>query len=98
MALSNAERQRRYREKQKVERPTIIHFRNPKDRRTRPRRWAEAVAQLRALIEDYQSWRDTLPESLRDSCIATQLDAIIELESHLDDLDAAELPRGFGRD
>ena len=49
---------------------------------------AAALAELRTLQEEYQAWRDGLPESLADSRTA-------ELLEHVCDV---ELPRGFGRD
>ena len=36
----------------------------PKDRRPRPKRWADAVDQLRTLQAEYEAWRDQLPEAL----------------------------------
>ena len=35
------------------------------DRRTRPQRWRDAVAELLALQAEYAAWRDALPDSLR---------------------------------
>ena len=70
-------------------------YRHPVDRRTRPQRWAEAVATLQALQNEYSNWRDALPEALEDSRTAELLDAVCDLE--LSELEI-ELPRGFGRD
>lgn len=94
MALTNAERQQRYRERRKDQQPRI-HYRKPTDRRSRLQRWAEAVETLRQLQGEYQDWLESLPENLQDSALAEKLQAIVELD--LDDLDL-ELPRGFGRD
>ncbi len=64
--MTNAERQRRYRERRAAGEPvrTVVQ---PKDRRPRPKPWADAVDQLRTLQADYEAWRDQLPESLADS-------------------------------
>jgi len=90
MALTNAERQRRH------ARQPVVRYRRPQDRRTRPQRWADAVATLRALQEEYQAWLDNLPESLQDSALADKLQAVCELD--LDAMEDVELPLGFGRD
>jgi hypothetical protein len=97
MGLTNAERQQRYRDSRKAGKPAV-QYRRPKDRRTRPQRWADAVIELRSMIEEYRDWRENLPEPLQDGYLADKLDAVIELESAVDALDAAELPLGFGRD
>ena len=64
----------------------------PKDRRPRPKRWADAVAELRTLQAEYETWRDQLPESLADSRTAELLEGVCDLD--LDALDV-ELPRSF---
>ncbi len=46
-ALSNAERQARYRARRQVEQPLPkIRYRRPADRRTRAQRWCDTVAEL----------------------------------------------------
>lgn len=97
MAMTNAERQKRYRDSRKTGTPAV-RYRKPKDRRTKPQIWSDAVADLRRLIEHYEEWRENLPEPLQDGALAEKLDAVIELADHIDDLEAAELPLGFGRD
>jgi hypothetical protein len=94
MALSNAERQRRYRQRRQAQQP-VIRYRCPQDRRSRPQRWAEAVETLREIQEGYQAWLDNLPEHLQGSPVAEKLEAVCAL-----DLEAleVELPLGFGRD
>jgi len=95
--LSNAERQARYRSHHQAQKPTpVIHYRRPADRRTRPQRWHNAVAELLALQAEYAAWCDALPDSLRDSPTAVALLAITELD--LDELAAIVPPRGYGRD
>jgi hypothetical protein len=66
------------------------------DRRSRPQRWREAVAQLLALQAEYAAWFEALPENLRDTPTAEALQDIIERD--LDTLADITPPRGFGRD
>lgn len=94
MALSNAERQRRYRERCNTQQPRVRYVR-PADRRSRPQRWADAVETLRQLQDEYQAWLENLPESLQESELAAKLQQVCELD--LDALDI-DLPKGFGRD
>ena len=95
MALSNAERQRRYRARRAAGEPVRPPPERPKDRRPRPKRWVAAVDELRALQAEYEAWRDQLPESLADSRTAELLEGVCDVD--LDALDV-QLPRGFGRD
>jgi hypothetical protein len=94
-ALSNAQRQARYRAQRTTAKPAI-----PAHRRigpqSRPQRWYAAVAELIALQAEYATWYDALPESLQSSPTAEALRAIAELD--LDELAAIEPPRGYGRD
>lgn len=94
MALTNAQRQKRYREKRKAQSP-VICYRRPKENRSRVQRWADAVEELCELQSAYQEWLDNLPENLQDSVVAEKLEAVCDLD--LDELDI-ELPLGFGRD
>ena len=95
MALSNAERQRRFRERRK-EHQSRVHYRKPQDRRSRPQRWRDAVRCLVDLQAEYQDWLDNLPDSLQASAVAKKLAAICEYD--FADLEVLEPPRGFGRD
>src|SRR6266852_3920700 len=56
----------------------------------------KAVAELVALQADYAHWLDALPDATRDGATAEALQAIVDLD--LDDIIAAQPPRGFGRD
>ena len=97
MGLSNAERQRRHRERLKAgQQPPRVRYRRPKDKRSKARRWSDAVQELADLQSEYQAWLDSLPENLRSSAVAEQLEAICDLD--LDSLQEVEPPRGFGRD
>jgi len=97
MALSDAERAARYRAKRK-EGVRPVQYRRPADRRSRPQKWHDAVKTLSDLLDDYESWRDNLPESLAESVTAERIDEVLELRELVEQLEAAELPRGFGRD
>ena len=93
-ALSNAERQARYRARHMAP-PVATRPRRPADRRSRPQRWRDAVSELLSLHAAYADWLAALPESLLGSSTAEALEAIVELD--LTDL-AGEPPRGYGRD
>ena len=96
-ALSNAERQARYRARRQAQQPqAAIRRRAATDRRSRAQRWRDAVTELLALQAECAAWSDALPESLRDSTTAGALLEIIDLD--LDDLAGIRPPRGFGRD
>ena len=96
-ALTPAERQARYRAAHAADTAATMKvcYRKPADRRSRPQRWRDAVAELIELQADYQQWLDGLPESLADTPTADALRTVCDL-----DLSSLEVdpPRGFGRD
>ena len=96
-ALTGAERQARYRQRQADNR-TAPTRRLPRPIRqaSRPQQWHGAVATLLRLQAKYAAWLDALPEALRDSSTGEALQAIVDLD--LDELASIEPPRGFGRD
>lgn len=90
---------------------------------SRSARWSEACAKARTALDDlrsalddldgvrqeYEAWRDNLPDSLRSSAAGEKLDAVADLttspddllgdaESAIDEAEGADLPMGFGRD
>ena len=77
---------------------------------SRPKRWAKAIEAVREaaqnledIRDEYQEWRDNLPENLECSPTAEKLDEVIEFDidqirDALDEAENLELPRGFGRD
>jgi hypothetical protein len=67
----------------------VIHYRRPKDKRSRAQRWRHAVAELLALQAEYAAWHETLPETFGNTATAEALQAIVELDSP---------PRGYRRD
>ena len=96
-AMTPAQRQARYRAAHAADTPATVklRYRKPADRRSRPQRWRDAVAELLALQADYQLWLDTLPENLVDTPTAEALSAVCDLDLSSLEID---LPRGFGRD
>ena len=44
-----------------------VRYRRPADRRSKPKRWQDAVETLADLLDDYQAWRDSLPASLAEA-------------------------------
>jgi hypothetical protein len=62
----------------------------------RPERWAAAVAVLVALQDEYRAWLDNMPANLEGSPLADKLQVIVELD--LEELQAIDPPRGYGRD
>jgi hypothetical protein len=94
-AMTDAERQARYRAARAAGAP-VIRTRRPADHRGRARRWTDHVAGLVEAQVEYAAWLESLPENLRDSPIAEALQAICDLD--LTELEAIIPPRGFGRD
>ena len=65
----------------------------------------EGLSELENLKDEYQDWRDNLPENLDQSPTAEKLDEVIDLLDtvigngmDIDFLEGADLPLGFGRD
>ncbi len=94
-AKTGGERQARYRTRHANGAP-VIRIRRPIDRRSRIRRWNDAIAAAVELQAEYAEWLDALPDNQQDSTLAEALRAIVELD--LSELQAIEPPRGFGRD
>ena len=99
MALSDAERASLYRERRKAsEKPVVVRYRKPADRRSKPQQWDDAVSTLLDLLDGYQDWRDRLPAGLDGSVTADRLDEVLRLRDLVEQLQGVELPKGFGRD
>jgi hypothetical protein len=94
-AMTDAERQARYRAARAADTP-IIRTRRPGDHRGRARRWTDHVTGLVKEQVEFMAWLDSLPENLQDSATAEALRAICEFD--LGELQAIVPPRGFGRD
>ena len=95
-ALSNAERQARWRARQSVPQPPPAIKQPRPPRRSRTKRWNDALAELRAVQAECAAWFDALPESLREGVTAEALQAVTDLD--LDEIAAVQPPKGFGRD
>jgi len=100
--LSNAERQARYKARllaQIAGLPPAPPARVTKARQpSRPARWAAAIAALTTILDEYQAWRDRLPEAIGSTSMAERLDDLLGLRDLVEQLAEAELPKGFGRD
>ena len=94
-AMTDAERQARYRAARAAGKP-VIRVRRALDHRGRARRWTDHVTGLVEAQIEFAAWLDSLPENLRDSVLAEALQAICDLD--LTELQAIIPPRGFGRD
>ena len=87
--MSVAERSAAYRARRKAEaevagKATVVRYRRPADKRSKPQRWQDAVQTLADLLDGYQDWRDSLPASLADSAIADRLDELLTLRDLVD--------------
>ena len=99
---SDAERQRAYRARLKVSHITAASTtvkKRPRRPPSRPRRLAALQEAAEDLQNEYQTWLDSVPDSLQDSSQATRLTETIEsLGEVVDLLSQLDPPRGFGRD
>jgi hypothetical protein len=59
---------------------------------------ADMVDTLLGILDGYQDWRDNMPAGLADSATAQRIDDVLALRDLVEQLQAAELPKGFGRD
>lgn len=95
-ALTNAERQARYRAgRLTLASPVAVKQPRPA-RRSRSKRWNDALAEMIAVQAECAAWFEALPESLRDSATAAALQELIDLD--LDTIAAVQPPLGYGRD
>ena len=95
-ALTNAERQARYRVRRQAARPPVIIKQPRPPRRSRMKRWNDALAEMLAVQAECAAWFEALPESLRDSATAAALQEMIDLD--LGGIAAVQPPLGYGRD
>lgn len=94
-AMTDAQRQARYRAAHAAG-VANARTRRPADRRSRAQRWRDAVETLTQLQGEYAAWLEALVDNLRGGTMAEALQAMCDLD--LSELQAAEPPRGFGRD
>ena len=96
LALTNAERQARFRVRHLAEHPPAIERQPRPPRQSRGKRWDNAFAVIMTVQAECAAWFEVLPESLRDSATAEALREIIDLD--LESIAAVRPPRGYGRD
>jgi hypothetical protein len=94
IALTNAERQARFRARQ--QQPSIVVKQPRPARRSRAKRWNGALREMFVVQAECAAWFEALPESLRDTATAAALEAMIELD--LEAIAAVQPPIGYGRD
>ncbi len=69
----------------------------------------EALASLKELQEEYEGWKDNLPENLSNSPLGEKLEEVCGLDldekenpqeiiDAIDEAEGLDLPQGFGRD
>jgi hypothetical protein len=95
-ALTNAQRQARYRARRRMLQPPSVAKPSRPARRSRTKRWNDALADLIAIQAECAAWFETMPESLRDSATAAALQDMIDLD--LDAIATVQPPLGYGRD
>jgi len=96
IALTNAERQARYRARRSAPQPPVVIKPPRPPRRSRPTRWNDGLAEMFAVQAECAAWYEALPDSLRNSATAAALEAMIDLD--LDSIAAVQPPLGYGRD
>ena len=94
-AVTDAERQARYRAARAAGKP-VVRVRRALDHRGRARRWTDHVTSLVEAQIEFMAWLESLPDNLQDSATAEALRAICEFD--LSEIQAIVPPRGFGRD
>lgn len=97
--ITNAERQKAYRERlknsQEQPKPKI----RPPRPLSRPKRLKALLQEAEDLLLSYTDWLEALPENLRSGGQAEKLqETINSLEHVVDLLSNTEAPKGFGRD
>jgi hypothetical protein len=96
IALTNAQRQARYRARRQTEQPPAIIKHPRPSRQSRGKRWDDALAVMMTVQAECAAWFEVLPECLRDSATAEALQEVIDLD--LDSIAAVRPPLGYGRD
>jgi hypothetical protein len=100
--VSNAERQKAYRERLKCSQNSDQQ-QKPETRilrpLSRPKRLTALLKEAEDLLSGYTDWLKALPESLQEGGTAERLQETIDsLEQVVELLSDIEAPRGFGRD
>ncbi|HUN41612.1 MAG TPA: hypothetical protein VN803_08135 [Gemmatimonadales bacterium] len=95
-ALTNAERQARWRARRQPQQPAVIAKPPRPARRSRAKRWNDGLAAMMAVQAECAAWFAALPESLRDGATAAALQEVMDLD--LDAIAEIQPPLGYGRD
>ena len=95
-ALTNAERQARYRARRSMSQLPVTTKQPRPRRRSRTKRWNDALAEMIAVQAECAAWFEALPASLSDSATAAMLQEMIDLD--LDTIATVQPPLGYGRD
>lgn len=96
----------------KVEVTTETQVRTPgaKKNQSRAARWQAAASaavaaleELKSVQDEYEEWKDNLPENLQNSAVGEKLEAVCDLDvdgglDTANEADGIDLPLGFGRD
>jgi len=96
-----AERQRAHRQRVQARLAGLLPVTpppKPPRKLTRPKRLALMEGELQALSQEYEAWLNAMPDNLRESELAVQLqETIDQLQEALDAVTSIDPPRGFGR-
>ncbi len=95
LALTNAERQARYRVRHLAEHPPAIERQPRPPRQSRGKHRDNALAVMMTVQAGCAAWFEVLPERLRDSATAKALREIIDLD--LEPIAAVRPPHSYGR-
>ncbi len=96
IALSNAARQARYRARRRAAQLGVLAKPSRLARRSRTKRWNDALAEMLSVQTECAAWLDALPDSLSEGATAAALQEIVDLD--LDTIAAVQPPLGYGRD
>ncbi len=71
----------------------------PKRKASRAARLLTLETDAQALLDEFETWRENLPESLQESRVAAKLDdAIDKLTDIVEAAASIDPPKGYGRD
>lgn len=94
-----AERQKAYISRLKSGVPASSPPKRPARQLSRPKRIEALRAEVEDLLQSYQGWQESMPDSLQETEQGQRLqDTITALEEVVAALESIEAPRGFGRD
>ncbi len=95
-ALTNAERQARFRARRKAEQ-ALVAIKQPRpSRQSRQKRWNDALTVMMTVQAECAAWFGALPENLRDTAAAAALQEMIDFD--LNAIATLQPPLGYGRE